>query len=150
MKSDDQAWMEKAIHMAETGGKLGEVPIGAVIINAERLISSAYNRPIQTHDPSEHAEVSAIRQAARQLKNYRLPECTLYVTLEPCLMCWGAIIQARISKVVFGAYDLKLGVTSLSLTETYAQKLNHKTSWIGGIEEKRCQKLLTDFFQSKR
>ena len=146
----DEQWMKVALNEAFLAESLGEVPVGAAIISEEKLIAKAYNRPIYNNDPSAHAEIEAIRLACLKLKNYRLTNCTLYVTLEPCLMCFGAIMNARISRIVFGAYDNKKDVFRLSADIEKNDFFNHKIVVAGGVLNTECSKLLKNFFTSRR
>jgi tRNA(adenine34) deaminase len=139
MQASDIFWMEHALLCAAKAKAQSEVPIGAVIVKDNQLIAEGWNQPISRHDPSSHAEIVAIRAAAQLLKNYRLIGCTLYVTLEPCAMCMGAIMHARIQKVIFGAFDLKENFTC-----------NHHAEVRGGILQEECAQVLKSFFQSRR
>jgi len=146
----DIACMREALVAAKQGGEAGEVPVGAlVVLNAETL-SVAHNNTIGTHDPSGHAEIVALRQAAIKVGNHRLPGVTLYVTLEPCAMCMGAIAQARVSRVVFGAYDAKAGAAGSAIDLSDSKALNHRFEVNGGVLEDECGELLKRFFASKR
>jgi len=128
----------------------GEVPVGAVLVRDGQVISKAFNQPITNHDPSAHAEMLALRQAALTEQNYRLPGTTLYVTLEPCAMCAGAILHARVDRIVFGAPDLKTGAAG-SVVDLFAMKqINHQTSIEGGIMGDECGQLLKNFFKERR
>lgn len=142
--------MRYAIRLAQRAEALGEVPIGAVIVKDDSCIAEGWNSPIALHDPTAHAEIMALRQAGRALANYRLPDATLYVTLEPCVMCMGAISHARIKRLVFGAFDVKRGAVCNALELTDAAFLNHRVSWQGGILEAECSELLRDFFRVRR
>jgi tRNA(adenine34) deaminase len=146
----DEAWMRHAIRLAQRAEQQGEVPIGAILVKDGDYIAEGWNRPIATHDPTAHAEIMTIRNAGAALANYRLPETTLYVTLEPCVMCMGAISHARIARLVFGAFDPKRGAVCHALNLTDANFLNHRISWVGGILESECSDLLIDFFRSRR
>lgn len=146
----DEDWMRYAIRLAQRAETQGEVPIGAVLAYGDDSLAEGWNRPIATHDPTAHAEIQAIRQAGQQLRNYRLINTTLYVTLEPCIMCMGAIAQARIKRVVFGAFDPKRGGICSAFNLSDATFLNHHIDWTGGILEKTCSELLVDFFKAKR
>jgi tRNA(adenine34) deaminase len=146
----DNTFMQLAIEQARLGAAAGEVPVGAVVVKDDVVISAAFNAPISLHDPTAHAEVLALRAAAKTLGNYRLPDCSLYVTLEPCAMCTGAIFHARIKEVIFGATDPKTGVAQ-SVMNLYAnEKLNHHASIRGGVEAQTCGELLQTFFASRR
>lgn len=146
----DAAWMRHAIRLAQRAEQQGEVPIGAVLIKEGICIGEGWNRPISAHDPTAHAEITAIRSAGAVLANYRLPGTTLYVTLEPCVMCMGAISQARIQRLVFGAFDPQRGAVCHALNLADADFLNHRLSWDGGVLAKECSDLLKDFFRSRR
>ncbi len=150
MKNSDKIWMKIALDEARNSAQLGEVPVGAALILENKLLASAGNSPIISNDPSAHAEISAIRVACETIKNYRLPGSTLYVTLEPCMMCMGAIIHARIERLVFGAYDPKTGAVISCFQFGLATPLNHQIAFSGGILEDECSKLIKDFFRKKR
>lgn len=142
--------MEEALALAREAGSLGEVPVGAVVVRDGQVIGRGYNRPILSSDPTAHAEVMALREAGRELANYRMPGCTLYVTLEPCAMCSGAIQHARIARVVFGASDPKTGCCG-SVIDLFAEaKLNHHTEVESGVMAEQCGRLLSDFFAARR
>ncbi|MCD2449805.1 tRNA adenosine(34) deaminase TadA [Methylicorpusculum oleiharenae] len=146
----DEAWMRHALRLAQRAEALGEVPVGAVIVKGDRCIAEAWNSPIATHDPSAHAEILVIREAGKQLQNYRLIDTTLYVTLEPCVMCMGAIVHARIGRLVFGARDEKRGAVCSVMNLASAPFLNHKVDWSGGVMETICSGMLKDFFKARR
>lgn len=143
-------WMLLALEQARESALAGEVPVGAVLIHQERLVAAAGNQPIGSLDPTAHAEILAIREAARRLGNYRLPGTTLYVTLEPCIMCMGAIIQARIERLVFGARDPKAGAVESCYRIGTDALLNHTLAIEGGILADECGNILKEFFQGKR
>ena len=151
----DEAAMRLALDQAQNAWLAGEVPVGAVLMRrgadgVPQVIATGYNRPITTHDPSAHAEMVALRHAAQLLGNYRLPECELYVTLEPCAMCAMALIHARLRRVVFGARDAKTGAAG-SVLDLFAEpRLNHHTRLLGGVLEDQCSALLRDFFIERR
>ncbi len=148
---EDEAWMRYAIRLAERAEEQEEVPVGAVLVDATgECLAEGWNSPILHHDPSCHAEMMAIRQGGKKLENYRLIDTTLYVTLEPCVMCMGAIMHARIQRLVFGAYDSQRGAVCHALQLADASFLNHKIDWQGGILEAECSRLLKDFFRQKR
>lgn len=147
---DDEAWMRYAIRLAQRAEQLGEVPVGAVVVKDDRCIAEGWNASIASHDPTAHAEITALRRAGLVLENYRLCDATLYVTLEPCVMCMGAISHARIKRLVFGAFDPKRGAVCNALSLTDASFLNHRVSWDGGILETQCSELLKDFFRARR
>jgi len=150
MDSIDEQWMRYAIRLAQRAEEQGEVPVGAVLVKDALSIAEGWNAPLQSHDPTAHAEVMAIRKAGTVLQNYRLIDSTLYVTLEPCVMCMGAISQARIKRLVFGAFDPRRGAVCHALHLAEADFLNHKVAWQGGVLEHECAGLLTDFFKAKR
>ncbi|MEC5386515.1 tRNA adenosine(34) deaminase TadA [Uliginosibacterium sp. H3] len=143
-------FMREALALAREAGSFDEVPVGAVVVLDGQIVGRGYNQPIFSSDPTAHAEVMALRDAARNLGNYRLPGCDLYVTLEPCMMCSGAIMHARIARVVFGARDAKTGVAG-SVLDLYAEtRLNHHASIEGGVLAEECGGLLSSFFAAKR
>lgn len=148
--TQDQAYMRLAIEEASLAGAQGEVPVGAILVHEDRVIAKAYNQPIGLHDPSAHAEMLAIREAAQSLENYRIPDSTLYVTLEPCAMCCGAILHARVKRIVYGASDPKTGMAG-SVSNLFAIKqINHQTEVEGGVLADECGDLLRDFFRQRR
>lgn len=144
-----EAFMRQALEQARRARHLGEVPIGAVVVAGGRVAGEGFNQPIRALDPSAHAEVVALRQAARSAGNYRLTDATLYVTLEPCLMCVGAIVNARIATVVYGAREPKWGALG-SILDARELKLNHRLEVIGGVLEAECRAAVVDFFQFRR
>jgi tRNA(adenine34) deaminase len=146
----DEYWMEQALLHAREAGRQGEVPVGAVLVGAEGLLAGAGNSPIRLFDPSAHAEILTLRTAAQRAQNYRLPETTIYVTLEPCIMCMGALIQARISRLVYGASDPKTGAAASVYAIGNDGRLNHSLAISGGILADRCAELLKRFFQDRR
>ncbi|MCQ8104367.1 tRNA adenosine(34) deaminase TadA [Methylomonas sp. SURF-2] len=146
----DEDWMWHALRLAQRAEQQGEVPVGAVLVRDGRSIAEGWNQPIQLHDPSAHAELQALRKAGLALQNYRLVDTTLYVTLEPCVMCMGAIAHARVKRLVFGAYDPKRGAVCHALQLSDAAFLNHKIDWLGGVLQGNCAELLTDFFKARR
>jgi tRNA(adenine34) deaminase len=146
----DIAFMQLALVQAREAAGSGEVPVGAVVVRDGQVIATGRNAPVDDHDPTAHAEVVALRAAARALGNYRLDGCTLYVTLEPCAMCSGAMLHARLARVVFGAPEPKTGAAG-SVLNLFAQpRLNHQTQWQGGVLAAECAALLTDFFRTRR
>lgn len=146
----DEFAMRLALDQAHNAWLAGEVPVGAVIMRAGQVIATGYNRPITTHDPTAHAEIVALRHAAQLLENYRLPECELYVTLEPCAMCAMALMHARFKRVVFAAHDPKTGVAG-SVTDLFAiRQLNHHTQIVGGVLAEPASQLLKKFFAERR
>ena len=142
--------MREALVQAKKALKKGEVPIGAVVVLGDKIIGRGYNQPITTKDPTAHAEIIALKEASNRLENYRLNEAIIYTTLEPCLMCAGALVHARIKKVIFAAQDTKSGVVVNNGGLIQSEFLNHKVSFEGGILEKEASKLLKDFFLEKR
>lgn len=143
--------MRLALEQARLAQEVGEVPVGAVIIDANGLLlSSGFNRTIQDHDPTGHAEVIALRSAAKNIGNYRLPGATLYVTLEPCVMCMGAMMHARLARVVFGAPDPKTGACGSVINLPLESRLNHHTRVEGGVLAHECGETLRDFFKRRR
>ncbi|MEA9604386.1 tRNA adenosine(34) deaminase TadA [Polynucleobacter sp. JS-JIR-II-c23] len=146
----DQQYMCMAIEQAQLAAQSGEVPVGAVLVRDGQVISRAFNKPIANHDPSAHAEMLALRQAALAEENYRIPGSTLYVTLEPCAMCSGAMLHARIDRVVYGAPDPKTGAAGSVLDVFSSKQINHQTSVEGGIMSEECGQLLRDFFKGRR
>lgn len=142
--------MREALALAEQGAALGEVPVGAVLVQDGQIVGRGFNCPISRHDPSAHAEMVAIRDAARAVANYRLPGSTLYVTLEPCSMCAGLIVHARIQRVVYGATEPKAGVV-VSRGQFFAQEfLNHRVLVEGGVLAQECGEMLREFFRLRR
>ena len=150
MIPSDTDFMQLALDLAKQAALSGEVPVGAIIVKDGVVIGSAGNAPIGLHDPSAHAEINAMRQAAAHLGNYRLVDCTLYVTLEPCAMCAGAIQHARISKLVFGANDPKTGACGSVVNLMAEAKLNHHTEVIGGVLAQKSGEILSAFFKARR
>ena len=142
--------MRLALDQAQNAWLVGEVPVGAVILRQGQVIATGYNRPITEHDPTAHAEIVALRHAAQLLANYRLPECELFVTLEPCAMCAMALLHARLKRVVFGASDPKTGAAGSVLNLFEEPRLNHHTSLVGGLLANDCGKTLQDFFAERR
>jgi len=146
----DEEWMRHAIRLAQRAEQQGEVPIGALLVYQDRCIAEGWNQPIQSNDPTAHAEIIALRKAGQVLRNYRLIETALYVTLEPCVMCMGAIAHARVKRLVFGAFDPKRGAVCHALQLSDAPFLNHRVDWTGGVLEQSCSELLSDFFKARR
>ena len=147
---DDDYFMREALSLARSAECLGEVPVGAVVVQDGVIVGRGFNSPIGESDPTAHAEIAALRDAARRLDNYRLPGCELFVTLEPCAMCAGAILHSRIARVVYGARDLKTGVNG-SVVDLFAvDRLNHHTSVVGGVLADECSQLLSAFFAARR
>jgi tRNA(adenine34) deaminase len=150
MAAGDAPFMRAALALAEEASRRGEVPVGAVVVTDGTIIGRGYNRPIGASDPTAHAEIAALRDAAAARANYRLSGCDLYVTLEPCAMCAGAIVQARIRRLVFGAPDPKTGACG-SVIDLFAEnRLNHHTTVTGGVLAEECSALLKQFFAARR
>ncbi len=147
---DDEHHMRRALSIAREGGSLGEVPVGAVVVLDGEVIGEGYNAPISRHDPTAHAEIQAMRAAAQRIGNYRIAGANLFVTLEPCSMCAGAMMHARIARVVFGAADPKTGACGSVIDLFAEQRLNHHAEVIGGVLVKECGALLKDFFKERR
>jgi len=147
---DDMTYMQQAIRQAKIAAQNNEVPVGAVLVHGMQIIGEGWNRPICTHDPTAHAEIIALRAGAEQLKNYRLIHSTLYVTLEPCVMCIGAIVHARVQRVIYGAPDPKTGavVSMFQLGNTH--QFNHQVEYAGGLLAEECGELLRNFFRQRR
>ena len=146
----DLEFMQLALVEAQKARALGEVPVGAVLVSDNKVIATGHNQPIINNDPSAHAEVAALRAAGKNLSNYRLPNTTLYVTLEPCMMCCGAIMHARIARVVYGAADAKTGCVHSVLNLFDNPQLNHHTMVEGGVLAEECAQVLKDFFKERR
>lgn len=142
--------MRIAIDAAARARALGEVPVGAVLVKNGEVIATGYNQPIGSHDPTHHAEIAALRAAAEALGNYRLPGCTLYVTLEPCVMCAGAMMHARLERVVFGAADPKTGACGSVVNVFAEERLNHHAQVTGGVLAAECGTMLSNFFAERR
>ncbi len=147
---EDQGYMRLAIDAALNAQVMGEVPVGAVLVKDGQVIATGFNQPITAHDPSAHAEIMALRQAGEMQGNYRLPDCELYVTLEPCAMCVGAMLHARLRRVTFGAYDPKTGAAGSVVNLFGEPKLNHHTEVQGGVLAEECGALLKAFFAERR
>jgi tRNA(adenine34) deaminase len=147
---DDITWMELALAEARMAAEAGEVPVGALVIINGEIIGRAGNRNLRDHDPTAHAEILALRQAAQHLGNHRLTGCTLYATIEPCAMCAGAVIHARIARLVYGAKDSKAGAAGSILEVINHPRLNHKMEVVSGVLGDRCSEILQDFFRRRR
>jgi tRNA(adenine34) deaminase len=148
--SRDHHWMQYAITLAHKARQADEVPVGAVLVLEDQIIGEGWNQPIALHDPSAHAEIMALRAAARTIQNYRLLNTTLYTTLEPCGMCAVALVHARIQRLVFGASDPKAGAVGSVCHLLDMTHVNHHIEVLGGVESTSCARLLTDFFKAKR
>jgi tRNA(adenine34) deaminase len=146
----DTEYMYHALTLAKQAQAAGEVPVGAVVVKNGEIIGRGFNAPISRHDPSAHAEIQALRDAAEQIGNYRLVDCELFVTLEPCLMCAGAMMHARIARVVYGASDFKTGACGSVLNVFAEQRLNHHTAVQGGVLTEECSAMLSNFFAQRR
>ena len=147
---NDNLFMEIALLEAIKSKEINEVPVGSVVVFGDKIIGKSHNQPISKFDPTSHAEINAIRQAARKIGNYRLTGASIYVTLEPCAMCYGAIIHSRISRLIFGAYDPKSGVCGSSIKLYDQGCFNHKPEILGGVLSDSCSSILKDFFKDKR
>ncbi len=146
----DKRWMRHALTQAKRAAENNEVPVGAVVVLGDEVIGEGYNQPLGTHDPTAHAEIVALRDAARHLENYRLGGTTLYVTLEPCLMCAGAILQARVQRVVFGAFDEKAGAVGSTANLLQSPLANHQCQVTAGVLRNDCAALIEGFFAELR
>jgi tRNA(adenine34) deaminase len=147
---EDELFMREALALAREAEVLGEVPVGAVVVRDGVVVGRGFNHPIASHDPTAHAEVMAMRDAARHLGNYRLPDCSLYVTLEPCVMCAGAIFHARIARIVYGASEPKTGAAGSAIDLFGQSRLNHHAEITGGVLAEECSDLVSAFFARKR
>jgi tRNA(adenine34) deaminase len=150
LSSRDEAFMREALALAARAAAEGEVPVGAIVVHGDEVIGRGYNRPISTHDPTAHAEVGALRDAAHHRGNYRLSGCALYVTLEPCAMCVGAMLHARVSRVIFGAADPKTGACGSVVDLLGVPQLNHHATSRGGVLATEAGALLQAFFAARR
>ena len=148
--NNDEKWMALAIKQAVKADNEGEVPVGAILVKDGQIIAQAYNQPIATNDATAHAEIQLLRAAGIQQKNYRLIDTTIFVTLEPCAMCLGAMMHARVARMVFGAFDLKTGVCGSRANLASEGFFNHEMEISGGVLEKECKELLQSFFKSRR
>lgn len=147
---EDAQWMAYALRLAAKGEGIGEVPVGAVIVHDGKNIGEGFNQPITSHDPTAHAEIIALRQAAAHVQNYRLIDSTIYVTLEPCTMCVGALVHARIARLVFGANETKAGAVVSKSQLLNNDYFNHRVNYIGGLMAHQCQHQLSHFFAARR
>lgn len=146
----DRHWMQQALELASQAALIGEVPVAAVVVKGSELIAKAYNKPIVSNDPTAHAEVAVLREAGQALGNYRLNGCTIYVTIEPCAMCVGALIHSRVERLVFGAKEPRAGAVTSRLNLLDQDFFNHAVSWHGGVLEEACSQLMSDFFKQRR
>ncbi|MDO6836516.1 tRNA adenosine(34) deaminase TadA [Pseudoalteromonas carrageenovora] len=147
---DDSYWMELALEYALKAQALNEIPVGAVVVKDNKLIAAGYNRSITDNDPSAHAEMIAVREAGKVLNNYRLIDCTLYVTLEPCSMCAGLLVHSRINRLVFGASDAKTGSAGSIMNLLQEPRLNHQVEVCGGVLAQQCGNTISEFFKNRR
>jgi tRNA(adenine34) deaminase len=151
MQKTDEDWMIMALHFAHEAEKVGEVPVGAVIVDSGgHIIATGHNQPIRTSDPTAHAEIIALRIAGQRLGNYRLNGCTIYTTLEPCAMCSGALVTARIARLVYGANDERFGAVETHFRICDGEVLNHRIEITGGVLEEKCRQLMQGFFRKRR
>ncbi len=142
--------MRRALELARHAENLGEVPVGAVLVGRDGLVAEGRNAPVASLDPTAHAEIQALRAAGKALRNYRLPGTTLYVTMEPCPMCAGALVHARVSRLVFGVQDFRAGAAGTVFDIVRAPEVNHRLEVTGGVLESECRKLVQDFFRARR
>lgn len=150
MSEQDLEFMRRALALAERANQLNEVPVGAVVVKDGEVIGEGWNNPISGCDPTGHAEIMALRAASKALNNYRLPNCELYVTIEPCTMCAGAIVHARIARVIFGALEPKAGAVVSNLSVFDGEQLNHKVNYTGDVMAQQCSQKISDFFARRR
>ena len=148
--SRDESWMRRALELAARAEAEGEVPVGALVVRDESVLGEGWNRPITAHDPTAHAEILALREAAAHAGDYRLGNATLYVTLEPCPMCAAAMTHARIARLVFGAWDPRQGAAGSAFNLVTAPELNHRIDYFGGVLSEECGALLRGFFAGRR
>jgi len=146
----DELWMEEALRCAHRALQAGEVPVGAVVVHERRIVGRGWNRNITDNDPTAHAEVVALREAGTTLGNHRLPGCDLFVTIEPCAMCAGAMVHARIGRLIYGADDAKAGAVQSVMQVLHHPQLNHRVEVTGGVLAGRCAEILQEFFRSRR
>jgi tRNA(adenine34) deaminase len=148
--ASDELWMEEALRLAQHGGERGEVPVGAVVVREGKLVGRGWNRNLSDCDPTAHAEIVALREAAAKVGNHRLEDCQLFATIEPCAMCAGALVHARLQRLVYGAVDPKAGAVDSVLQVLNHPGLNHRMEVRGGILAERCAGLLQEFFKQRR
>ncbi|CAN5406228.1 tRNA adenosine(34) deaminase TadA [soil metagenome] len=147
----DENWMYRAIHVAREAEKLGEVPVGAVLVDSEgKILAATSNRTIKNNDPTAHAEILALRTAATRIGNYRLTGTTMYTTLEPCAMCAGALVNARVARLVFGAHDERFGAAETHFRVCDSPVLNHRMEITSGVLAEKCRRLMQEFFKARR
>jgi tRNA(adenine34) deaminase len=149
-ESADRAFMRAALELAAEAGRRGEVPVGAIVVIDDVIVGEGFNQPIGTHDPTAHAEIVALREAGRRVGNYRLTGATLYVTIEPCQMCVGAMVHARIGRLVFGAREPKAGAIESAMRAHEHPSLNHRMTAVGGVLEEECREVMQSFFEARR
>ncbi len=149
-RSDDERWMHYALDLAKQAGDLGEVPVGAVLVRDGHVLGEGFNQPISTQDATAHAEVVALRQAGMNAGNYRLPGSTLYVTIEPCTMCVGALVHARVARLVYGAPEPKAGAVVSALHVLDHTAMNHRVDYVGGVLDAECSVMMSSFFAERR
>lgn len=147
---EDERWMDRALALASQAASIGEVPVGAVVVLNGREVGAGFNAPISSRDPTAHAEIRAIRDAARRVGNYRLSGATLYVTIEPCTMCTGAMVHARISRLVYGATEPKAGAVESSAQILDSDAMNWRVAVTGGVQAERCSTVISSFFAARR
>lgn len=150
MEKTDEYWMQLALEQARLAAAVGEVPVGAVLVKNNEVVATGFNQPIRSCDPTAHAEVVVLRNAAQLLSNYRVPETTLYVTIEPCAMCAGALVHARVQRLVFGAPEPRAGAVVSTLQLLDGGQLNHRVDVSGGVLADQCAALMQDFFRQRR
>ncbi len=150
MPHTDEHWMQIALEQAQLAAAAGEVPVGAVLVKDDEIVATGFNQPISSCDPTAHAEVVALRGAAQALSNYRIPDCTLYVTIEPCAMCAGAMVHARVKRLVFGAPEPRAGAVISSLRLLEGAQLNHRVAVTGGVLAEQCAEVMQTFFRQRR
>jgi tRNA(adenine34) deaminase len=147
---NDEYWMEQALSLAKNAAQKNEVPVGAIVVSENKIIGQGFNQPITLQDPTAHAEILALRNAAITIGNYRLSGASLYVTLEPCAMCAGAIVHSRIARLIYGATEPKAGAIVSQTQQLDGKHLNHKVNYVGGICADACAKIVSDFFSRRR
>lgn len=150
INSDDIAFMREALRLAQMASDAGEVPVGAILVRKGQVIGRGFNQPVRTHDPSAHAEICALRDAGHVVGNYRLPDATLYVTIEPCTMCYGAIVHARVKRLVFGAAEPRYGAVISGQKLLENGHFNHRPDVLSGVLETECAQIMKQFFAAKR
>ena len=148
--SEDERFMRAALDLARRAQERGEVPVGAVVVLDDAILGEGFNQPIAAHDPTAHAEIVALRDAARRIRNYRLPGATLYVTIEPCQMCVGALVHARVARIVYGACEPKAGAIESAMRAHEHPSLNHRLVAVGGVLEDECREVIQGFFEERR